>query len=400
MVISIYRTKADANSVYTKKESDNKYANAIKQELVKVKEAQINSTGANLQNVQFFGESVQEAEPSVDNPRPITSITGTINYKTTGKNIFDGEMELGSINWATGEFEDNTNCIRSKNYIDVTAGEYYAFSNSRNYTHNVYCYNKNKQFISAESVANNTSYKIPVNIKYIRFRTTQGNVENNLDTDFQIEKGSTVTAFEAYKKKTSAIILPEGVELCGTSDVQDKIDYTGLIHKKLKKVLLTGTENWNIFKYGTAHVNTTMFNVTIADLINKDNSVKMCSTLEIKENTTETLNSDTEWIMCNSAKGVFISINNNRLESLDETGLKKFLISNNIEILIELAEETTQNLAETEKTKLQNIETFEGINNIISNAPISAVYNTDTKSYIDSKFNTLAQQILNIAGGN
>ena len=182
--------------------------------------------------------------------------------------------------------------------------------------------------------------------------------------------------------------------------MQDKIDYTGLIHKKLKKVLLTGTENWNIFKYGTAHVNTTMFNVTIADLINKDNSVKMCSTLEIKENTTETLNSDTEWIMCNSAKGVFISINNNRLESLDETGLKKFLISNNIEILIEIEEDTTQSLAEAEKAKLKNLETFEGINNIISNAPISAVYNTDTKSYIDSKFNTLAQQILNMVGGN
>lgn len=544
MVISINRTKADANSVYTKKESDNKYANAIKQELIKVKEAQINSTGANLQNVEFFGESMQKsregynyfntkrnvgtstntqvtiidnnnikaattqeekwkstgflidnlepntdyflkaniensnslitnnycvisnyttgaqlkagyeletgitfntgvleegqsiqiafsvtsataaintaifsniflvknvdkekeyedfgAMPSIDYPSPISSITN-IDYKATGKNIFDGEMELGSINWQNGEFEDNTNCIRSKNYTEVVEGQYYAFSNNRNYTHNVYCYDKNKQFISAEAVANNTSYQIPANIKYIRFRTTQGNVENNLDTDFQIEKGSTVTAFEAYKKKTSAIILPEGVELCGTSDVQDKIDYTGLIHKKLKKVLLTGTENWNIFKYGTAHVNTTMFNVTIADLINKDNSVKMCSTLEIKKNTTETLNSDTEWIMCNSAKGVFISINNNRLESLDETGLKKFLISNNIEILIEIEEDTTQSLAEAEKAKLKNLETFEGINNITSNAPISAVYNIDTKSYIDSKFNTLAQQLLNIVGGN
>lgn len=339
------------------------------------------------------------AMPSIDYPSPISSITN-IDYKATGKKIFDGEMELGSINWANGEFEDNANCIRSKKYIEVIPGQYYAFSNSRNYTHNVYSYDKNKQFIKAEGVANNTSYKIPANAKYIRFRTTQGNVENNLDTDFQIEKGSTVTDFEAYKKKTSAIILPEGVELCGTSDVQDKIDYTGLIHKKLKKVLLTGAENWSVFNYGTAHVNTTMFNVTIADLINKDNSVKMCSALEIKKNTAETLNSDTEWIMCNSAKGIFISINNNRLESLDAIGLKKFLISNNIEILIEIEEDTTQNLGETEKAKLQNLQTFEGINNITSNAPISAVYNTDTKSYIDSKFNTLAQQILNIAGGN
>lgn len=535
MVISIYRTKADANSVYTKKESDNKYANAIKQELVKVKEAQINSTGANLQDVQFFGESTQEARegynyfntkrnvgtstntqvtiidnnnikaattqeekwkstgflidnlepntdyflkaniensnslitnnycvisnyttgaqlkagyeletgitfntgdleegqsiqiafsvtsataaintaifsniflvknvdkekeyedfgamPSIDYPSPISSITN-IDYKSTGKNIFDGEMELGSINWATGEFEDNTNCIRSKNYIEVAEGQYYAFSNSRNYTHNVYCYNKNKQFISAESVANNTSYKIPVNIKYIRFRTTQGNVENNLDTDFQIEKGSTVTSFELYKEKTTTITLPQGVELCGKDNFQDSIDSNGVITKKLRILKFDGTENWifnNTYNCFSLYMN--------GEVINK-NFFPISNYFVEKA----VANLQTEYGMYSRWSGnLFIGFPNATLEEFKSWLVEKNAEGEPLEILIQSENPSTYELNETEKLKLQNLETFEGINNITSNAPLSATYNTDTKSYIDSKFNALAEQILNMLGGN
>ena len=545
MVISINRSKADANSVYTKKESDNKYANAIKQELVKVKEAQINSTGANLQNIQLFGESVQQetregynyfntkrnvgtstntqvtiidnnnikaattqeekwkstgflidnlepntdyflkaniensnslitnnycvisnyttgtqlkagyeletgitfntgvleegqsiqivfsvtsataaintaifsniflvknvdkekeyedfgAMPSIDYPSPISSITN-IDYKATGKNIFDGEMELGSINWANGEFEDNANCIRSKKYIEVIPGQYYAFSNSRNYTHNVYSYDKNKQFISAEAVANNTSYKIPVNVKYIRFRTTQGTVENNLDTDFQIEKGSTVTAFEAYKEKTTTITLPEGAELCSLPNgVVDCVDSTGIINKKIGKMVLDGTGTYGFFPnypgegycYYYEDARFKIKNVTGIDYKHS-----LC---------THFTNVYSVWAYDTSKIGTYSDHPTlpRKYFVSDKSTLEEFkmqLAELQPVLIYELAEETTQNLAETEKTKLQNIETFEGVNNITSNAPISAVYNTDTKAYIDSKFNTLAQQILNMVGGN
>lgn len=400
MVISINRTKADANSVYTKKESDNKYANAIKQELTKAKEAQINSTGANLQNVEIFGESVQEAEPSIDNPSPITSI-GAINYKTTGKNVFDGEMELGSINWINGEFEDNANCIRSKNYIEVIPGQYYAFSNSRNYTHNVYNYDKNKQFINAEAVSNNTSYQIPANAKYIRFRTTQGTIENNLDTDFQIEKGSTVTTFEPYKEKTTTITLPEGAELCSLPNgVEDCVDSTGVIHKKIGKMVLDGTGTYGFFPnypgegycYYYEDARFKIKNVTGIDYKHS-----LC---------THFTNVYSVWAYDTSKIGTYSDHPTlpRKYFVSDKSTLEEFkmqLAELQPTLIFELAEEeTTQNLAETEKEKLQNIVTFEGINNIISNAPISAVYNTDTKSYIDSKFNTLAQQILNMVGGN
>ena len=542
MVISINRSKADANSVYTKKESDNKYANAIKQELTKAKEAQINSTGANLQNVQLFGESVQEtregynklkypyaslftdtiftdvgdgtiklngtlenntskyfvknyflkagtytfvtglgkdinlpntsyllikkstessflvrgarkdteftldadsnidisviyvagaynnvllkpmlilgteekpyeqygAMPSIDYPSPISSITN-VDYKTTGKNIFDGEMELGSINWINGEFEDNANCIRSKNYIEVIPGQYYAFSNSRNYTHNVYNYDKNKQFINAEAVSNNTSYQIPANAKYIRFRTTQGTIENNLDTDFQIEKGSTVTTFEPYKEKTTTITLPEGAELCSLPNgVVDCVDSTGVIHKKIGKIAL-GTQNWSIYQSETNADRYYCFTSDVDSLIKEyptQNTYNFCNIAQSIEMllTSTVVDKDSFCIGYQGTARLRFMLKKEDIDVQEgdtlSAKLNNLFISKNAYILAENIEETTQNLAETEKTKLQNIETFEGVNNITSNAPISAVYNTDTKAYIDSKFNTLAQQLLNIVGGN
>lgn len=339
------------------------------------------------------------AMPSIDNPSLITSI-GAINYKTTGKNVFDGEMELGSINWINGEFEDNTNCIRSKNYIEVAEGQYYAFSNSRNYTHNVYNYDKNKQFISAEAVVNNTSYQIPVNVKYIRFRTTQGNVENNLDTDFQIEKGSTVTDFEAYKEVKTTITLPEGAELCSLPNgVVDCVDSTGIINKKIGKMVLDGTGNYGSFPgyMGEGYCywyEDSRFKIKNVTGINYKHS--LC---------THFTNVYSVWAYSTSKIGTYSDHPTlpRKYFVSDKSTLEEFkaqLAELQPTLVFELAEETTQNLGETEKTKLQNIETFEGINNIISNAPIRAVYNTDTKSYIDSKFNTLAQQLLNIVGGN
>lgn len=326
------------------------------------------------------------AMPSIDYPSPISSITN-IDYKATGKNIFDGEMELGSINWINGEFEDNANCIRSKNYIEVIPGQYYAFSNSRNYTHNVYNYDKNKQFINAEAVSNNTSYQIPANAKYIRFRTTQGTIENNLDTLFQIEKGSTVTSFELYKEKTTTIKLPEGAELCSLPNgVVDCVDSTGVIHKKIGKMVLDGTGTYGFFPAYMGEGYCYYY---------EDARFKIKNVTGI----------DYKHSLCTHFKNVYANyLNNTGIGTYSDhpTLPRKYFVSDKSTLeefkmqlaelqptlIFELAEEeTTQNLAETEKEKLQNIETFEGINNITTNATLSAEYfrNIDLNKAFETK---------------
>lgn len=70
------------------------YANAIKQRVEQIKEAQIQSVGAALQDVKVFGESVQDGEPNVNNPISIVSVGSNKNLldlddisETTAKGI-------------------------------------------------------------------------------------------------------------------------------------------------------------------------------------------------------------------------------------------------------------------------------------------------------------------------
>lgn len=265
--------------------SKNDIANAIKQELVKVKDTQINSTGANLQNVQFFGESTQEAEPNIDNLSPITSITGTINYK----------------------------------------------------------------------------------------------------------------AIKEENEKITSIELPEGIELCSTQNIADIVDNTGIIHKNIKNYTLTGNEDWAKSGFSTEEFSVFYSTNTINSV---EGSYILCTHFKVINGIGNSVPTQEGISYTAPNLGLRISISTAKANTVEE--FKELLKNNTIKVYYACTEgeKTTQNLDETEKAKLKNLETFEGINNITSNAPISAVYNTDTKSYIDSKFNDLAQQILNIAGGN
>ena len=214
-----------------------------------------------------------------------------------------------------------------------------------------------------------------------------------------IEQGEN-EEFEAYKEKTTTITLPKGTELCSLPNgVVDCVDSTGVIHKKIGKMVLDGTGNYGFFPGYTGegycyYYEDARFKIKNVTGINYKHS--LC---------THFTNVYSVWAYSTSKIGTYSDHPTlpRKYFVSDKSTLEEFkaqLAELQPVLIYELAEETTQNLAETEKTKLQNIETFEGVNNITSNAPISAVYNTDTKSYIDSKFNTLAQQILNMVGGN
>lgn len=416
MVISINRTKADANSVYTKKESDNKYANAIKQELVKVKEAQINSTGANLQNVQLFGESVQETEPSVDNPSPINSITN-VDYKIIGKNMAPANVETKTISGVsvknnndgtytlngttTGERSFGFYAKSEEQKVNLKEGKTYKlvvkeFSGSKTAGSSVTSAVRKD---TGELVYNYITQGSPVvtatynsTVEFINLYVSgAGVVFDNYRLGIMLIEQGENEEFEAYKEKTTTITLPQGVELCGKDNFQDSIDSNGVITKKLRILKFDGTENWifnNTYNCFSLYMNGEVINKKFFPISNYFVEKAVA-------------NLQTEYGMYSRWSGhLFIGFPNATLEEFKSWLVEKNAEGEPLEILIQSENPSTYELNETEKLKLQNLETFEGINNITSNAPISAVYNTDTKSYIDSKFNTLAQQILNIAGGN
>lgn len=558
MVISIYRSKADANSVYTKKESDNKYANAIKQELVKVKEAQINSTGANLQNVEFFGESVQKtregynklkypyaslftdtiftdvgdgtiklngtlenntskyfvknyflkagtytfvtglgkdinlpntsyllikkstessflvigtrkdteftldvdsnidisviyvagaynnvllkpmlilgteekpyeqygAMPSIDYPSPINSITN-VDYKIIGKNMAPANVETKTIsgvsvknnNDGTYTLNGTTTGERSFGFYAKSEEQKVNLKEGKTYKLVVKEFSGSKTAGSVTSAVRKDTGELVYNyitqgspvvtatynstVEFINLYVSgAGVVFDNYRLGIMLIEQGENEEFEPYKEKTTTITLPEGAELCSLPNgVEDCVDSTGVIHKKIGKMVLDGTGTYGFFPnypgegycYYYEDARFKIKNVTGIDYKHS-----LC---------THFTNVYSVWAYDTSKIGTYSDHPTlpRKYFVSDKSTLEEFkaqLAELQPVLIYELAEETTQNLAETEKTKLQNLETFEGINNITSNAPISAVYNTDTKSYIDSKFNTLAQQILNIAGGN
>lgn len=572
MVISIYRTKADANSVYTKKESDNKYANAIKQELVKVKEAQINSTGANLQNVQLFGKSMQEsregynilkhyynkgftytingmtftinddysvtingtatgdaffnlnnvegyytqitegetytaytgvaneglsfalktldntlliystnviqksyvstysgdtcmylkvtsgytlnnltvypmlvkgteiteyepygAMPSIDYPSPINSITN-VDYKIIGKNMAPANVETKTISGVsvknnndgtytlngttTGERSFGFYAKSEEQKVNLKEGKTYKlvvkeFSGSKTAGSVTSAVRKD----TGELVYNYINQSSPVvaakynsTLEFIDlYVSSAGVIFNNYRIGVMLIENGQDEEFEPYKEIKTTIALPENVELCSLPNgVVDCVDSTGVIHKKIGKIAL-GTQNWSIYQSEANADRYYCFTSDVDSLIKEyptQNTYNFCNIAQSVEMllTSTAVDKDSFCIGYQGTARLRFMLKKDVIDAQEgdtlSAKLNNLFISKNAYILAENIEETTQNLAETEKAKLQNLQTFEGINNITSNAPLSATYNTDTKSYIDSKFNTLAQQLLNIVGGN
>lgn len=129
--------------------------------------------------------------PSPDYPSEIENIKG--------KNLFDGEYELGSINFSTGKLETATNIIRTKNYQRVSSDEDYILTLPNEVTGiNVYYYN-NESFIKAASLTlinHVVKFKTPNNSNKVKWRFNTDYVI--LDNKTQLEKGSVATRYVPY----------------------------------------------------------------------------------------------------------------------------------------------------------------------------------------------------------
>lgn len=79
-------------------------------------------------NIIGYGNTEQEGVPSPDIPIPIQTVTGTQEVIVRGKNLFDGDIELGTF--SSGDNINSTTLYRSKNYIKVIPNTNYTFSNN------------------------------------------------------------------------------------------------------------------------------------------------------------------------------------------------------------------------------------------------------------------------------
>ncbi len=189
-------------------------------------------------------------------------------------------------------------------------------------------------------------------------------------------------AFELYKEITETIQLPLNTELCKIGDYQDCIDSSGVIHKRTKKIVLSGTENWYSYANYTGEGYCYYLEDSSFPLLSINNQKYKHSI------STHFKNVYAVWSN-NSGIGTYsdhATVHRKYFIS-DKATLAEFkawLAQETPELIYVLAEEdTTQSLADAEKEKLQNLKTFAGINNITTNAPTSFTYNLDANNLLD-----------------
>ena len=205
-------------------------------------------------NDTTFEKFTYGASPNPDYPQNIDVVTGENDITICGKNIFNGETEIGGWNFTEGEQltkATTSHQLRCTNKIRVAPNTNYIFSlNGNAVTETVRFIFADKNNIILSSTTNSDGTILtPNNCEYLAFhssafKTTYGSTLPNP----MIEVGSTATTYEAYTGTTYPINLGN-IELCKISTYQDYIyKSNGNWYKKnnIGKVVLNGSEEWTL----------------------------------------------------------------------------------------------------------------------------------------------------------
>lgn len=168
------------------------------------------------------------------------------------KNLFDGELELGSISTSHGGNISHTECLRSKNYIKVRPNTTIIQSNDLGYASVVNVYDKDKNLIAY--LGSKNPFTIPENGEYIRFRSSTSTSQNNLNVKYQFEEGNKATNYVEPKHHKTEILLnkplrslPNGVcdEIVGNKIIRrvGKMSFSDLNKIKEPTTIVWGTGN-------------------------------------------------------------------------------------------------------------------------------------------------------------
>lgn len=153
---------------------------------------------------------------------PTTHVENS-QFKSVGKNLFDGVFEVGTISSTTGQNATGATSRRSVNYISVLSNTAYVlkhFNAQRGFSYN--WYDSNYNFISQSAFGSPESWSqtSPVNAKYLRITIPTVTV-----TDFivQLEQGTVATTYAPYNTETQT--FNHGALRRLPNNVSDKIRY-------------------------------------------------------------------------------------------------------------------------------------------------------------------------------
>lgn len=215
--------------------------------LIKIDKSTYDKIGVSLTDAD-----VERMFPYVDSVQHVKNPV----VKVSGKNIFNGQLELGLILGANGQPSASTNNIRSVDFTPVLPNARYRLTDYQNGILNegntgisdVTYYDRDKNFISTTQKTGFNGATTPSNAHYIKFRSATGYI--NLDTKVQLELGDKVTPYTDYNPS----YLYAETTLAGNSSKKDILSYNESKNRweKIKwweTVELDGSLSWNPSTY-------------------------------------------------------------------------------------------------------------------------------------------------------
>ena len=175
---------------------------------------------------------------------------------TTGKNLFDGKLEMGFLLDSTGQLNASEKHKYTPSFIKIDASKKYclhAEADSFIGVVNVYYYDDNKNYLGfGKDIITGINTNISKlftphysDASYVRFRFFKpDNVELSIDSK-NIAFYESSTIIDMYKPyKSNILTVNEEVELRGIGEVQDELDLTtGKLIQRIGEVVLDGSEN-------------------------------------------------------------------------------------------------------------------------------------------------------------
>ena len=166
---------------------------------------------------------------------------------TTGKNLFDGEIEIGSIG-TSGNIVDLSTRFRSINHTKVSPlTKYYLKCFDDNYVPKAYySYDKNKGFIEQIGLPNNY-FTTKEECRFVKFIFGKKDNTPITESNQLIMLSCSDDNYEPYK--TNILTCNEEVELRGIGDIKDELNLTtGELTQRIGEFVLDGSsdELWDI----------------------------------------------------------------------------------------------------------------------------------------------------------
>lgn len=243
-----YYGKTEIDNKENKLKAENEYLNSVIEQAFTPVEKEgtsinyDNTINARFKDIKLCGDTTQNGTPTPDAPVPVNVVSGDNEINICGKNLFNGETELGTFSTTNGEKTASTTTRRSVNKIPVKPNQQYVFSqNGTAIAVRIYYYQENETFISTEAYTNGI-ITTPNNCYYVNFISDK--ILSNYN-DIQLEQGNQASNYEPYQGNTYNIDLP--IELCKIGDYQDRIyqdNNKWYLEKQIGKVVLDGSENW------------------------------------------------------------------------------------------------------------------------------------------------------------